>query len=244
ILAQTFTDFELLALDDGSSDGSHNILKRLAREDSRVLVISRPNTGIVGALNEMAARARGSHLARMDADDIALPDRFETQLKFLAERPKCVCVGGRIEFITEAGQPIESPEPVMGNDNVQREALAGRTPISHPSAMIRRDAFNAAGGYGDDAYPAEDLDLFLRLGEIGELDNVPETVLRYRMHGNSVSVRLSERQIAKMRQACERAWARRRVRGTFDRVIEAKPTTKGSSLIGQNPTASALAGRR
>ncbi|MEL7485529.1 MAG: glycosyltransferase family 2 protein, partial [Planctomycetota bacterium] len=94
ILAQTFTDFELLALDDGSSDGSHEVLKRLARADDRVVVISRPNTGIVGALNEMAARARGTHLARMDADDIALPGRFETQLKFLAECPRCVCVGG------------------------------------------------------------------------------------------------------------------------------------------------------
>ncbi len=240
---QTFSDFELIVIDDGSSDGSLRVLRRHAKDDDRITLISRPNTGIVNTLNEMADFARSPFLARMDADDIAMPDRFARQLAFFRSRPRAVCVGGRVEMITETGDPIVSPEPVTGDARIQRDALAGRTPISHPSAMFRREAFEAVGRYHHDAYPAEDLDLFLRLGEIGELHNLPETVLKYRMHGNSISVRLSDRQIAKMKQACERAWARRGIRGSFQVAIEAKPNKATGCPIGANPTASALAGR-
>ena len=243
VVTQTFTDFRLLAVDDGSTDGSLNILERHADADPRITVISRPNTGIVGALNEMARLARSPLLARMDADDVAMPDRFQRQIALFDAKPKAVCVGGGIEMITESGRPIMTPAPVTGDANIQREALAGRTPISHPSAMIRREAFEAVGGYNADSYPAEDLDLFLRLGELGELHNVPETVLRYRMHGNSISVRLSERQVHKMREACERAWARRGIKGKFEATIEAKPEARAGCPINANPTAAALAGR-
>lgn len=243
ILAQTFTDFELIIVDDGSTDGSLELLEAHANRDERVTLISRPNTGIVGALNEMAERARSTFLARMDADDIALPDRFASQLNCFKSNPRAVCVGGRIDLISESGEPLMSPEPILGNATIQQEALAGRTPISHPSAIFKRDAFEAVGGYHPDAYPAEDLDLFLRLGEIGDLHNVPNTVLKYRMHGNSISVRLSDRQVDKMREACSSAWARRGIRGTFDAAIEAKPVQSGGCPIGANPTASALAGR-
>lgn len=243
ILRQSFEDFELLVVDDGSTDDSRSIVQRHAESDPRITLISRPNTGIVGALNEMASRARSPFLARMDADDISLPDRFERQLALFDAEPRAVCVGGRIELITEAGDPIISPEPFIGNDTIQREALAGRTPISHPSAMIRRDPFETVGGYRADAYPAEDLDLFLRLGEVGELHNSPETVLKYRMHGNSVSVRLSERQIQRMQTACERAWARRGIDGTFAAANHARPRSPTDCPIRANPTASALASR-
>ena len=244
ILAQTFTDFELFIVDDGSTDGSLDIVRAHEARDPRITLISRPNTGIVGALNEMADRARSPFLARMDADDVSLPERFKTQLACFESTPRAVCVGGRIDMIAESGDPLMSPTPAIGNASIQQDALAGRTPISHPSAMIRRRAFRAVGGYREDAYPAEDLDLFLRLGEVGELHNVPDTVLRYRMHGNSVSVRLSERQIQKMREACERAWARRGIRGRFAPPIETKPTKATTGCpIGANPTASALAGR-
>lgn len=246
IRAQSFGDFELIMLDDGSTDGSLAELRRQAEQDDRLTLISRPNTGIVGALNEMIAHARSPLLARMDADDVAFPDRFKVQVEFLNNNPDVVCIGGGIELIDSRDRHLLTPPPVRGDNQVQTEALCGRTPISHPAAMMRADAVNAVGGYLADSYPAEDLDLFLRLGELGKLDNVPDLVLRYRVHSGSISVRLSDKQINKMRQACERAWHRRDITGQFRGTIEAKPSN-GPEIksaihppIHANPTARAL----
>ena len=253
IRGQSFTDFELILLDDGSTDGSLAELKRQAAEDDRITVISRPNTGIVAALNEMLEYARSPLLARMDADDFAFPDRFKVQVEFLQEHADVVCVGGGIELIDSRDRHLLTPPPVRGNAQVQAEALCGRTPISHPAAMMRAEAVRDAGGYHSDSYPAEDLDLFLRLGEIGEIDNVPDLVLRYRVHSGSISVRLSDCQIAQMKRACQRAWQRRGVAGQFRGTIEAKPSGAHAPLpadlhethptIHTNPTARALAGK-
>lgn len=247
IRAQSFEDFELILLDDGSTDGSLAEMRRQARQDSRITLISRPNTGIVGALNEMLAHAKSPLLARMDADDIALPERFRVQVEFMEQNPEVVCLGGGIELIDSRDRHLLTPPPVRGNEQVQAEALCGRTPISHPAAMMRADAVRAVGGYHQDSYPAEDLDLFLRLGEMGQIDNVPDLVLRYRVHSGSISVRLSDRQIAKMRQACQKAWGRRGVKGQFRGTIEAKPsgayevvTQIHPPILHANPTAHAL----
>lgn len=244
---QSFEDFELILLDDGSTDGSLAELHRQARQDSRITLISRANSGIVIALNEMLAHARSPLLARMDADDIALPDRFKVQVEFMQQNPEVVCLGGGIELIDSRDRHLLTPPPVRGDAQVQAEALCGRTPISHPAAMMRADAVRAVGGYHEDSYPAEDLDLFLRLGEIGKLDNVPDLVLRYRVHSGSISVRLSDRQIAKMREACKKAWLRRGVKGQFRGTIEAKPSgaytvvsTVHPPIVHANPTAHAL----
>jgi len=247
IRAQSFEDFELILLDDGSTDGSLAEMRRQARQDSRITLISRSNTGIVGALNEMLAHAKSPLLARMDADDIALPDRFKVQVEFMEQNAEVVCLGGGIELIDSRDRHLLTPPPVRGNDQVQAEALCGRTPISHPAAMMRADAVRAVGGYHHDSYPAEDLDLFLRLGEMGKIDNVPDLVLRYRVHSGSISVRLSDRQIAKMREACQKAWQRRGVTGKFRGTIEAKPSGAYEvvsmihpPILHANPTAQAL----
>src|ERR1051325_1151561 len=90
VLGQTFSDFEVIAVDDGSKDNSKKILERFAANDPRIRVISRPNTGIVGALNDGLAVARGEFIARMDADDVALPGRFQAQLDYLRGHPDCI----------------------------------------------------------------------------------------------------------------------------------------------------------
>jgi glycosyltransferase involved in cell wall biosynthesis len=246
IRAQTFSDFRLILLDDGSTDGSADILRRHARADARLTLISRPNRGLVASLNEMIDLARPSPLlARMDADDIALPDRFRIQSEFLDAHPEAVCIGGAVELITRSGATLVCPPPYLGNETIQAEALSGRTPICHPAVMMRAEALARVGGYRSDAYPAEDLDLFLRLGEIGQLDNVPEVVLRYRVHDDSVSVRQSERQRHKMIEACRAAARRRELCDTDEQPLPAAELDlKPGCPISVNPTAAALAGHR
>src|SRR5215204_6221112 len=107
VLAQTFGDFEFIIVDDGSTDGTLPILQRVANEDARLVVISRPNTGIVAALNDGIAKARGEFLARMDADDVCLPERFAKQVLYLREHPECVGVGTFVETIDPYGSVLD-----------------------------------------------------------------------------------------------------------------------------------------
>ncbi len=249
ILDQTFDDLELVVIDDGSTDGSDRVLNDFAARDPRVRLVSRENRGLVTTLGELIDHATGELLARMDADDVALPDRLKVQVRFLDENPQTVCIGGGVILIDEHDKELHHPPPVVGNAHVQRSALEGRMPICHPAAMFRASAIAKVGGYRPEAYPSEDLDLWLRLGEVGHLDNVPQAVLRYRVHSTSISVQQSDRQIAKMREACEAAWKRRNIKGGIFRgagqqqshaasAVEPKP---GNDRAGQhNPTAQSL----
>ncbi len=216
ILAQTFTDFEFLIIDDGSSDRSRSILQHYAARDPRIRLISRPNTGYVVALNEMLAKATGKYIARMDADDIALPERFAKQVAFLEANPEFVCVGGAYQVIDDCDRLLlhHLSMPTEDEEN-QRLSLGGHTTICHPCAMFRRAAIAQVGDYDPDLMPTEDLDLWLRLGEVGKLANLDEPVLKYRFHNGSVSEQKQMLQQQKAKAACERAWQRRGIEGTF-----------------------------
>lgn len=223
ILNQTFGDFEFLIVNDGSTDRSLAILQRYAKRDDRIRLISRPNTGHLLALNEMLKLAQGEFIARMDADDIALPERFAHQVAFLRQHPDVVCVGGAQDFIDEAGRILFHYQEAEDNDEIQRLALGGKTPINHPSAMMRRSAVLQVGGYDPTTYLAEDLDLWLKLGEIGKLANLPITVTQYRQHSQSESERKQAQQQRMKQQVCERAWQRRGIQGEFTETQPWRP---------------------
>ena len=183
ILGQSYGDFELLIVDDGSTDGTRDVLQRLAEADSRIRLVSRPNLGLVASLNEMMDLARGGLLARMDADDIAEPDRFERQVEYLRDHPECVMVGSRVLVIDPDGAPLRIMGDALAHDSIVGGLLAARGQlVYHPSIVIRAEAARAVGGYRPETFPAEDLDLFLRLAEIGALANLDEPLLRYREH--------------------------------------------------------------
>jgi glycosyltransferase involved in cell wall biosynthesis len=209
VLRQRFADFEFLVWDDGSTDASLAMLRRFAERDPRVKVASGPPRGYAEALNDLLARAAGEYVARMDADDVCLPDRFARQVEFLDRNPDVMCVGTATDRIDARGRWIGRRVPPQDDAAIQQELLSGHNPIVHPSVLMRADAARAVGGYAVDLMPAEDLDLWLRLGERGRLANLSEVLFRYRMHPDSVSERSQAAQLANKRLAAERAWQRR-----------------------------------
>ncbi|MCU0523245.1 MAG: glycosyltransferase [Elainella sp. Prado103] len=216
ILHQTFTDFELLILDDGSTDRSPRILHRYAAKETRMRVRTRENRGLIATLNEMLEWSQGEFLARMDADDIATPDRLQKQVEFLQRQPAVVCVGGAFDLIDPQGRTVQSIPMPQTDEEIQRMLLIGRTIINHPCALIRRSALRQIGGYDPAMRTVEDLDMLLRLGEIGKLANLPDVILKYRFHPQSVSAQNIEFQTQMAQTACQTAWQRRGMAGTYD----------------------------
>jgi glycosyltransferase involved in cell wall biosynthesis len=210
ILAQRFADFEFLIYDDGSTDGSLEILERYAERDRRIRLFRRPHSGYAIWLREGVAAASAPFLARMDADDVARPDRLERQLDFLRRRPECNAVGARVLRIDPDGCPIREAQGPLDHEAIEAALLAGRgEALPHPAVMLRRDALLAAGSYRPEYEPAEDLDLFLRLAERGRLANLPEILLEYRQHVRKTSHQRAAEQRRMVARILAEARARR-----------------------------------
>jgi glycosyltransferase involved in cell wall biosynthesis len=188
ISSQSFQDFELIIVDDGSTDRTPEIIAEAAKNDHRIISLRQDNAGIVAALNTGLRRARGKYVARMDADDISLPHRFAFQVAYLDGQPDCVLVGGQAEGFSSAGS-----EGISSGGRHQRTDLKcfpPRVAVSlHPLIMIRREAIEQLGGYRNLFPHAEDYDLFLRLTPYGSIENPDKVVLRYRRHADAISLR-------------------------------------------------------
>ena len=186
ILGQSLGDLELVAVDDGSTDGSLDILHDLARADARIRVHEQPHGGLAAALDAGLELASAPLVARMDADDVSLPHRLDRQVAVLDAEPETALVAGGMVMIDEGGRELETVVPPAEPD-----LLSGNT-IAHPTVVFRTDAVRALGGYRLDQ--AEDYDLWLRLEERHRIATVQEPVLRYRVHRGQFSVRRLERQ--------------------------------------------------
>jgi glycosyltransferase involved in cell wall biosynthesis len=217
VLCQTLKDFEFLIIDDGSSDGSLEILQSYAAQDLRIRLLSHENRGLSPTANELLHEASGDLVAPMDNDDVCQPQRLERQLAFLQNNPDVVCVGSSYRIIDEADRLILRQFPVEQDDEkIQKLMLAGHVSLHHPTTMYRRQAAIAVGGYDTRLPIAHDMDLWLRLGEVGKLANMDEPLLDYRIHGKSTSDGLQSVALDEIRKACERAWGRRGITGTVE----------------------------
>lgn len=191
IRAQTFADFEFLILDDGSQDSSRAIISRHADDDPRIKPTMRENRGLVASLNQLLDIAKAPLVARMDADDISLPDRFARQVKFLADHPDHGVVGTWTIDIDEQDRAfvVGAPEHPSTHEELLTHIANGGPLLAHPSVMFRRDIVLAAGGYHAAFRHCEDYDLWLRLADRTKLANLPERLLRYRHYAGQVSNR-------------------------------------------------------
>lgn len=216
VLAQTYRDFEFIIINDGSTDGSLAIIQQYADKDQRIRLVSRENRGLVPTLNEGLQLAQSDLIARMDADDYCYPDRFLIQKKFMDAHPEVNCLGGHYEVTDDAGRVLTKLDIPTDDATLQALCLKGRTPINHPAVMMRKSAVLQVGGYQEEYKAAQDLDLWLKLGEIGKLANVPEVILQYRYATSSISGKNADLQKACALKACQTAWARRGITDTFE----------------------------
>lgn len=209
ILSQSFSDFELVAINDGSTDSSLDILESYS--DQRIRIISNTrNLGLITTLNNGLKEARAEYVARMDADDVSHPERLEKQVRYLDKNPNTVMVGSWGIYIDEAGCnlfPIQPPH----HSKEMRKALFKFNCFIHPSVMFRKIPVLSAGGYNEKAQHAEDYDLWLRLSESFSLANIPEVLVSYRIHADQISLRKISRQ-RKIANVC-RIWALSRRQG-------------------------------
>lgn len=179
ILAQDHPDFEVVAVNDGSTDASADILEEMAEAYPRLRVLHRPKGGLGASLNAAAAAAHGELLARMDADDVSLPDRLTRQASHLAAYPKVAVCG---TFIRTFGAPHQRTVRLPIEDELIRAELFFSCPIMHPSVMLRREVLDALGGYNPGIRYGEDYDLWTRAMNRFRFANIPEVLLRYRRH--------------------------------------------------------------
>lgn len=195
VLAQTFTDFELVIVDDGSSDGSLAILEQLAGKDTRIRLSSQSNKGLVRTANLMTGLARGRVLSLMDHDDEMLPDCLSLQVAHLEAHPECIAVGVLDCYIDGTGRVTRKRANLAGvfsafsRRRADFQAFPPVTPlISNPASMVRADAMRRAGGYREQFAYGNDIDLWFRLAETGEIHRLNRMLLRYRRHGANATL--------------------------------------------------------
>ena len=192
LASQTFTDFEVVAIDDGSTDSTAEILQRWSREDTRFNIYSQPHGGIITALNLGLHKSNANYIARMDADDLCHPERLERQVDYLEAHPEVSLVGCRV-----AGYPPDSlrrgfniyidwQNALVSDADIRREIFI-ESPLAHPSVTFRKNWVERAGGYQEHGWP-EDYDLWLRLYLLGaQFAKVPEVLVYWRDKGERLT---------------------------------------------------------
>ena len=177
ILEQSYANFELLVMDDGSMDGTPQVLEALAAADARVRIHRRENRGLIATLNEGLAMCSTELVARMDADDRAMPERLQLQKTFMDRHAHIAVCGTGMEMY-ESGRVV-TPRCCAPFDIL---CLFG-SPLAHPTVMYRRSVVLGLGGYAADMPAGEDYDLWCRIAAAGYgIDNLPQALLRYREH--------------------------------------------------------------
>jgi glycosyltransferase involved in cell wall biosynthesis len=227
LLAQSFGDFEVIAVDDGSTDATEEVFRRVAADDPRFSLVRADGRGLVPALNQAAALGSGAWLARMDGDDVCEPRRLELQYELAVREPGLAVVSSLVRIFPRPLLPgMERYERWLNGLATHERIVAERfveSPLAHPSVLMRRDLFEAAGGYVDRGWP-EDYDLWLRLAEAGHrFVKVPQVLLHWRDRPTRTSRTQPEYQADAFR-ACK-----------LHHLQRAFPMAQGVAILGAGP---------
>jgi len=188
ILNQTYRNFELIIINDGSKDHSLVILENFAKKDPRIKLFSRENRGISVTRNELLLFAQGKYIAWMDSDDISYQSRLEKQVNYLESNQDCVAVGCMTEFIDDQGLKICIWKTPLTHSVIDASHIRGKGgAIIFPSSMMRAAPIKGLFLFDEKLTGAEDLDLFLRMAEVGRIENISEVLFLYRQHITSIS---------------------------------------------------------
>ncbi len=186
ILEQTHKDFEFIIIDDGSFDGSSEVLETLADQDDRIILVHQENIGLTPSLNKAAFMAKGEFLARLDGDDFALPRRLEKQIFMFERDPELVLLGSNSVDIYEDGRR-ENWGYYSDDDIVERVKLC--TPFPHSSVMMRASNFETVGGYNEAMQTSQDMELWMRMAKMGKISMIEEPLIERSVHSQAISSR-------------------------------------------------------
>lgn len=208
ILTQTYSEYEFIIIDDASVDGTRAILNNFKDDRIRCLY-NKQNHGLAKSLNRAISISRGAYLARQDADDLSMPNRFYSQVNELDRNPALGFVGTSSQWINEDGVTIRNWKQPTGNSGIQ-ETMLKYCMVVHGSTMIRRSALDeVGGGYTEEYKTGQDHDLWLRLTEHWDARILDETLYKYRWHEEMASKKDADKQLINSRTALKDAINRR-----------------------------------
>ena len=203
ILRQTYTNFEFIIVNDGSTDNSQDIIDHYKKIDSRIIAITQENRGVVATANRAAKLAKGQYLSRADADDISFDHKLEDLVRCTEKHPDAVVVCGSIEVINENSEYVYRDLVLTENDDLKRTFYL-RNPIPNGATLINKSAFEAVGGY-EDVF-AEDCHLWTRLFTVGDFIGTGTIVYRWRMNNAGLTLSNNQKSMEKEKEYVDIIW--------------------------------------